>query len=340
MLDTRRKDVTYDIKHAGGVTTVSTVGNLGVTPISHHPDEGQGDQWLSLGTFTFNGDGTEYVEINADITSGACCRYGADAARFVRSAASTVSIKNTHYYTFDDADSDGELDAGENIYLVNFVQESGVWVRKYYRFVDSDADNRVEGNELIEVTGSEPDSIKPAIYEEDGTFVRYKDHTEDLQNFANWYSFYRRRELAAKAAVATSITRISRVNVGFYTIHETGGARTGVRPVKVDTNAVIVDNKDGTFTRSSGWSESGNPNEWNNSSYYTSTTNAWAKWTPNLPAAGNYQVYTWYNCYNNRDTTARHTIHHAGGDSIVTVNQRQEAGNPCGEWVSAGNLFF
>ncbi len=337
----REHTVTYDVKHAGVITTVSTIGNItGGTPISHHPDEGQGDQWISLGTFRFNGHGEEYVKLNANHTRGSCCRYGADAAMF---QPATISITRAHYYTIDDADGDGEQDPGEAVYLVNFVQEGGNWVRKYYRFDDTDGDDRVEAGELTEVTGSDiPDAVKPAVYKEDGIFVRYKTDTEDLQNFANWYSFYRRRELAAKAAVATSITRISRVNVGFYTINPDYGARTGVLPVKVETNAIIVDDKDSNFTRSSiwYWQESDSPNAWENSALYTTEQGEWAKWTPTIPSTGTYKVYTWYNCFNNRDTKAKYTIHHDGGDSVVEVNQRQESGNPCGEWVYLGEYTF
>ena len=46
----------------------------------------------------------------------------------------------------------------------------------------------------------------------------YRTYTEERQNFANWYSFYRRREFTAKAAIARVITELSGVQVGFQSL--------------------------------------------------------------------------------------------------------------------------
>lgn len=292
-LSSRRNDVTYDVMHDGTTTTVSTIGNIaGGTQISHNDADGQGDQWISLGTFDFVADGTEYVQLNSIHTTGGCCKYTADAMKFAMPASTSVSITRAHYYAWDDADGNGVVDNRE-IYLVNFEPDgSGGWVRKYYQFNDQDSDDMVDDGELLLIdTSAVPDSIRPKVYDEFGTFVRYKTDTEDLQNFANWYSFYRRRELTAKAAVAFSIDGMSGVAIGLYTIHSSGGVRQPVLPVHLDTNAIVVDNKDSTFSTSGTWNESSSPNEWAKSSYYATNINDSATWRPDLLQAGSYNVY-------------------------------------------------
>ena len=47
-----------------------------------------------------------------------------------------------------------------------------------------------------------------------------RTYLEERQNFANWYSFYRRRELTATAAVAGVISEAGEVQIGIYSINE------------------------------------------------------------------------------------------------------------------------
>jgi hypothetical protein len=87
-------------------------------------------QWNSLGTFNFNGDGTEYVGITytPDSSHNHAC---ADAVKLV--TASNIEIKNAHYYVIEDTDSDGQLDATETLYLVNFNRGA----RAYYEVTET-----------------------------------------------------------------------------------------------------------------------------------------------------------------------------------------------------------
>lgn len=49
-------------------------------------------------------------------------------------------------------------------------------------------------------------------------------------------------------------------------------------------------------------------------------------WTPALSAGGDYEVYARWTAHANRATDATYTIHHAGGETAVVVNQQQDAG--------------
>jgi N-acetylmuramoyl-L-alanine amidase len=48
---------------------------------------------------------------------------------------------------------------------------------------------------------------------------------------------------------------------------------------------------------------------------------ATATWTAALPADGRYAVYVWYRPGSNRARDAHYTVHHAGGATVVTVDQ-------------------
>ncbi len=109
-----------------------------------------------------------------------------------------VTIRNAHYYT---------TDASGNVYLVNFSSLTYPVVRDIYKFTDSNQNSQVEFGELERVTNP-PASLTTRTPE------------EDLQNFANWFSYYRKRELTAKAAISTAISELTGVNIGIYTINE------------------------------------------------------------------------------------------------------------------------
>lgn len=151
----------------------------------------------------------------------------ADAVAFLPEGYSTptetISVKNAHYYMVNDANGDGKPQNGE-AYLVNFAWtdsdsdgkvENGEVLRRYYLVTyDNDAGNHEDVISLKEVSynaadpGSDsvPDSIQPRTYNDDGSFKGFVSDFNDLQNFANWFSFYQRRELVAKAAVLAPLS--------------------------------------------------------------------------------------------------------------------------------------
>jgi len=179
-----------------------------------------------LGNFAFTPAG--YVEIYEDRSKKK--QVSADAVKFVPTGSVTASIKNAHYYTWYDANEDGELDSGETVYLVNFVDTSGdgaIDTRRWYEFAD-DGDNIVETGELTQVSEtSVPEIVRPPSAE------------DDLQNFANWFSFYRRRELSATAAISTVINNVSGMQIGIYSINQN---------LKVPVHKIHVDGVDETDT--------------------------------------------------------------------------------------------
>jgi len=74
----------------------------------------------------------------------------------------------------------------------------------------------VDSSTLSEITTVED---LPAVTAPKGITL-YRSPEQDRRNFANWFSFYRARHLAAKAAVGQAISQIRGVQIGLYTIQE------------------------------------------------------------------------------------------------------------------------
>ena len=221
--------VLHTINHKDG-----PAGNPVATPINvDQRAQGLEDRWNRLGTdsFYFNGTGTENVVLNHTVAKNwhAC----ADAVAFVPvpvGASILDSVKNAHYYVVtpkdDDADGHPDLDANgvwipDEIYLVHLDGDV-----RYYRATVS-ASHYV--TQLTEVTGTDiPDSIKPPVHKRIYDYLDQANPTTteiyeaERQNFANWYSYYRRRELTAKAAIGEVIDDLSGVQVGIHYMNNAG----------------------------------------------------------------------------------------------------------------------
>ena len=200
--------VKYLITHAGGTTEY----------VPHPSQRKNSGVWVSLGTYTFNAGTGGNVTLTHTRT-GATDTICADAVRFIPPIPLTIDIKRAHYYTWDDTNGDTVIDPGE-VWLV--VVDGSL---KYYQFTDADGDDVVDTGELMPVTdlAAVPASVKTG-----------RTYVEERQNFANWYSFYRRRELTATAAVSRVVAEMRGVNIGFYSIN--GLLKQPVLPVKVGVN--------------------------------------------------------------------------------------------------------
>ncbi len=331
----RHTDIEYDIHH-----------NAGDNAVNGFDQQSDGGLWHSLGKYDFDAGQSGYVDLKSHIAGTS--KYSADAMKFER-VGGTISIKNAHYYTWDDTNTDGVMDAGETVYLVNFNdpdgnKDYGDVERRYYRVVD-DGDAKVEATELMLIEEL-PDHLKSAVYDLDGNFDHYRTDEEDLQNFANWYSYYRRRELTAKAAVSNTIVDIEGAYVGLYTLHPTDGNNVGVRqtvlPIKLNAVTangggggganIILDEDSSRYSESDSWK-----NTKDEKVRYTINSGKWARWTPNIIDAGEYKVKFAIWKYNKKlDENALYTVQHSGGTNTFRVNQR--VNNK--DWFELGTFKF
>ena len=119
------------------------------------------------------------------------------------------------------------------------------------------------------------------------------------------------------------------------------GTRSVTYSVPVSHGDVIVDDQ------SSGFAQAGTLANWNqysggyNSHFWwtntrTSGVDNRAMWTPNLPAAGNWQVFVFVPAPDGTTTNARYRVDHNGSQSTVQVNQNAYSN----VWVGIGTYYF
>jgi hypothetical protein len=105
--------------------------------------------------------------------------------------------------------------------------------------------------------------------------------------------------------------------------------------------SIVVDNLDAGFEATGSWSESGAVDEYAGSSQYSLATGSTARWTPNIPTAGTYEVYAWWSALRSsgaydRDSAADYTIVYDGGSETVIKDQDVDSG----QWNLLGTYSF
>lgn len=176
---------------------------------------------------------TYTIDQSYDNGWGKTPRYGARWLRLnsskiafkAQTSSATIVVPNAHYYTWNDTDGDGEQEAGEDVYLVTIPGSGygvGDYSLHYYLFTDADSDNVVDNGELTEKTGAEvPTSVIPKRYDAAGNQITNASQLAYMvrQDFADWFSFYRKRMLTTKAAIGLTVEGMKGVELGLHTIN-------------------------------------------------------------------------------------------------------------------------
>lgn len=183
----RDEHAQFTISHDDGDTVIEDV--------NQRSGSGTCGEWVTLGSlsgyaFSLGTTGTVTVKRTA---AGNGSSTVADAVRFIPRNHSTLDIINAHYYVKSDA---GDL------YLVNLKDPV-----EYYQ-IASDHANVLTFSDFTQVTDP-PSEIEAASFE------------EARQNFANWFTYYRRRSLLSIAAISEVISEMSNVYMGIAGINAT-----------------------------------------------------------------------------------------------------------------------
>jgi Tfp pilus tip-associated adhesin PilY1 len=213
----------YTIHYDGGSTTIQKDQRY------------NGGKWVQLGSGSYHFDsGTPArVSIIRQNDNDNTC---ADAVSFVpTSVTNKVEIPYAHYYTWYDYngngklyDDNGELESGETVYLITL--DSGTSTIQYYQVnLDDDIVGSGDLSSALDPTVDVPATVRPK--NADGSDKTYE---QERQNFANWYSFYRRRMHTAIAAMSQVIYQMEGVNIGIRGIN--GDIVQEVLPIKVGAN--------------------------------------------------------------------------------------------------------
>ena len=111
-----------------------------------------------------------------------------------------------------------------------------------------------------------------------------------------------------------------------------------VPPPPVPAAPIIVDNLASGWAASANWWASASQSDRWGSDYRvraTAETSDVAEWSATLEA-GSYEVFVWYSQGANRASAAPYFVHHAGGSTKTSIDQRANGGR----WVSLGTYAF
>lgn len=101
---------------------------------------------------------------------------------------------------------------------------------------------------------------------------------------------------------------------------------------------IVVDNNTPGYSESGVWAGSTAIKGWRGTdTRYASRSLDTARWTPDLPANGTYDVYAWVPGDPNNAQAARFTVNHNGGTTEVNPDEKQTG---VSRWVRLGNFAF
>jgi len=98
-----------------------------------------------------------------------------------------------------------------------FVYPDSFYPASYYTWTDTNVDGQVDasdGHTLVEIKATTP-TYTGASSRLDCAAAPTCTYAEEIQNFANWFSYYRNRMLSAKNAVSSMIVNTSSARVGY-----------------------------------------------------------------------------------------------------------------------------
>ena len=121
-----------------------------------------------------------------------------------------------------------------------------------------------------------------------------------------------------------------------------GATVVSMRPLGQQTNEVVLDNDDAGVVFAGTWFDSTSTNYWGSIgdvpyryASFAATETATATYTPNIPVAGFYPVYTWVRAGSDRGDQL-YRIRHTGGESQVSIPHHM-VGNG---WIYLGEYWF
>ncbi|XOV90346.1 MAG: PilC/PilY family type IV pilus protein [Pseudomonadota bacterium] len=116
------------------------------------------------------------------------------------------------------------------------------YIPRYYRWTDRDGDLEVDAtpSPILDPANSEGElvEIKPASEGGSDTYPRHEDRTdcvaidgvctfdEELQNFANWFTYSRNREFTAKSALGKVVASAENIRIGYAKLNSTSNVET------------------------------------------------------------------------------------------------------------------
>ena len=110
---------------------------------------------------------------------------------------------------------------------------------RYYTWIDSDADGVVDDTDihkLVEIRAATVIYIG-SLNRTDCAAAPACTYSEEIQNFANWFSYYRKREYVAKAAYGQVIASARNSRMGMVTLHNNDSVNIAIASMNADPSS-------------------------------------------------------------------------------------------------------
>ncbi|MDA8745484.1 dockerin type I domain-containing protein, partial [Rubripirellula amarantea] len=295
----RASNASLDVIHAGGKSSYTIDQTTG------------GSEFTSVGVFTFDAGTAGSVAWRTLNSNGSVA---ADAVRFVKVEPLVIEI--------DNSDS-------------RFAIESGTWPTSstVAGFAGSDYRYSGGGDKTARFT---PDLITGGTYE---VFANWTEHPNRATNAV--YEITHANGTSTVLVDQTSgggefnslgVFSFAAGNLGSVAVRTLGTdgpvVADAVRFVQIQRRAVEIDNRDPGFVIEAGsWTTSASVSGFLGVDYLaTRGGDKIARFTPDLIAGGDYEVFANWTSHPNRATNAKFEITHAGGTTEVSVNQKINGG--------------
>lgn len=107
---------------------------------------------------------------------------------------------------------------------------------QYWIWTDTDGDGAVDADDAHVLVEIEPTTLVYAgsARRRDCAAAPVCTYAEEIQNFANWFAYYRKREKVAKAAYGQVIAGASNSRMGLATLHNNASVNTSIQPMNED----------------------------------------------------------------------------------------------------------
>ncbi len=133
---------------------------------------------------------------------------------------SSPIINLTALWTWEADDVPRTTSGNEDIIVTNY------YPARYYTWTDSDSDGVVDADDAhtrIEIKPGNAPFVHASGDRGDCANPLSCTYVEEIQNFANWFSYNRRREAGAKNAIGNVIGNASNARMGYATLHNNSG---------------------------------------------------------------------------------------------------------------------
>ncbi|HCU52867.1 MAG TPA: hypothetical protein DIC36_00815 [Gammaproteobacteria bacterium] len=179
------------------------VDNAGVAFANASPTAARLDPYVSASTLSCSGSPSNSVNLTAVMI------WTADNVPNIGSGTTDISVTNYYpamYYTWTDSNSNSVVDANDAHTLVEIRSTTPTYTHTLGKRIECGASS---------------------------TTCTY---AQEIQNFANWFTYYRRRILTSKNAIGRVVAR-STARVGFGTLHDNGTVNTQISLMNASTTS-------------------------------------------------------------------------------------------------------